>query len=166
MNAAEQKQKVLFYCRRNAVRSQMGEAFLKTFFPERYDAYSAGVTATDVHPTARQVMAEIGIKMSGYRSKNVEEFVGTRFDCVALVCGEPPEVCPYICEAKETINCKNCQGCCQSFPFFPSGLRILHASFDDPTKYISPENDAIGAFRKVRDQIKNWVIENFGAQEA
>ena len=164
MNMTKPKLRVLFYCRRNAVRSQMGEAFLKTFFPERYEAYSAGVTATDVHPTARRVMAEIGIDLSGHRSKNVEEFVGTRFDCVALVCGEPPEVCPYVCEEKETFNCKNCQGCCESFPFFPRGLKVLHANFDDPTRYTASEDEAISAFRKVRDDIRDWVLENFSAQ--
>jgi arsenate reductase len=162
MKTAEQKQKVLFYCRRNAVRSQMGEAFLRTFFPDRYDAHSAGMTATDVHPTAKKVMAEIGIDMSGHRAKNIEEFVGTMFDYVALVCGEPPEECPFVHEAKETLNCQDCQGCCTFFPLFPTGVKVLHASFEDPTKNISPNNDAIDAFRKVRDDIREWVIETFG----
>jgi protein-tyrosine-phosphatase len=61
MTIMKQKLRVLFYCRRNAVRSQMGEAFLKTFFPDKYDAHSARIAATDVHPTAKKVMAEIGI---------------------------------------------------------------------------------------------------------
>ena len=165
MEMTKQKLQVLFYCRRNAVRSQMGEAFLRTFFPDRYDSCSAGITATDVHPTAKKVMAEIGIDMSGHRSKNVEEFVGTIFDYVALVCGEPPEECPYVREARETVDCDECQGCCTFFPFFPTGKKVLHASFDDPTKYISPNNDAIDAFRKVRDDIREWVIETFSEEK-
>jgi arsenate reductase (thioredoxin) len=159
---AGQKQKVLFYCRCNAVCSQMAEAFLRLFFPERYEAYSAGIVAADVHPTVKIVMAEIGVDMSGQHSKNLEEFVGTKFDCVAHVCGDPPDECPFLHRARESLRCKGCQGCCRFFPFFPSGAKELHAYFQDPTRFVSHDDDAVDAFRKVRDDIKGWVIETFG----
>jgi len=162
MKPAGQKQKVLFYCRHNAVCSQMAEAFLKLFFPEGYEAHSAGMMAADIHPTVKIVMAEIGVDMSGQRSKNVEEFVGTKFDCVALVCGGPPEECPFLNRARESLHCKGCQGCCRFFPFFPSGEKVLHTHFQDPTRFVSPDSDATDAFRKLRDDIRGWVIETFG----
>jgi arsenate reductase (thioredoxin) len=162
MKRAEQKQKVLFYCRRNAARSQMAEAFLKLFFPDGYEAHSAGIMATDIHPTVKVVMAEIGIDLSGQRSKNIEEFVGTKFDCVALVCGGPPEECPFLHRAREALHCKGCQGCCRFFPFFPSGTKMLHAHFEDPTGFESLNDEALDSFRKIRDDIKGWVIETFG----
>ncbi len=54
MKPAAQKQKVLFYCRCNAACSQMAEAFLKLFFPEGYEAHSAGMMATAIHPTVKK----------------------------------------------------------------------------------------------------------------
>ena len=162
MKPAGQKQKVLFYCRCNAVSSQMAEAFLKLFFPEAYEAYSAGVMAADIHPTVKIVMAEIGVDMSGQHSKNVEEFVGTKFDCVAHVCGDPPEECPFIHRARESLHCKGCQGCCRFFPFFPSAARVLHTHFRDPTTAASLNNDDIDALRKLRDDIRGWIIDTFG----
>ena len=152
---------MLFYCRCNALWSQMAEAFLKRFFPEKYEAYSAGAKVTPVHTDAVRVMAEIGIDMSEQRSKNIEEFIGTTFDCVALVCGDPPAECPFLHRARESLHCNHCQGCCRFLPFFPSGAEVLHAHFQDPTKLVCPDDDAIDAFRKVRDGIRDWVIETF-----
>jgi len=162
MKAAEQKQKVLFYCRCNAACSQMAEAFLKRFFPEGYEAYSAGIMATEIHPAVKTVMAEIGIDLSGQRSKNVEEFVGTRFDWVALVCGDPPPECPFLHRTRESLHCKGCQGCCRFFPFFPSSAKVLHTHFQDPSGFVPDNSDAIDAFRRLRDDIRGWIIETFG----
>ncbi|HME45095.1 MAG TPA: arsenate reductase ArsC [Syntrophorhabdales bacterium] len=162
MKPAQQKQKVIFYCRCNATCSQMAEAFLRLFFPEGYEAYSAGMMAAEIHPAVKTVMAEIGVDMSGQRSKNVEEFVGTKFDCVALVCGDPPEKCPFLNRAREHLHCKGCQGCCRFFPFFPSGTKVLHTHFADPARFVSPGDETIEALRKLRDDIKDWVIETFG----
>jgi arsenate reductase len=140
----------------------MAEAFLKLFFPEGYEAYSAGIMATDIHPAVKIVMAEIGVDMASQRSKNVEEFVGTKFDCVALVCGGPPPECPFLQRARESLHCRGCQGCCRFFPFFPSGVKVLHAHFQDPTKLPSLDTDSVDVLRKVRDDIRDWVIETFG----
>ena len=162
MKPAQQKQKVLFYCRCNAASSQMAEAFLKFFFPESYDGYSAGVMAVQIHPAVKRVMAEIGVDMSHQRPKNVEEFVGTKFDCVALVCGGPPDECPFLHQKRESLHCKRCQGCCRFLPFFPQGGKVLHARFKDPAWFASPGSENMEGFRKLRDDIKGWVIDTFG----
>jgi len=162
MKPAQQKQKVLFYCRCNAASSQMAEAFLRLFFPEGYEAYSAGVMALQIHPAAKTVMAEIGVDMSHQRPKNVEEFVGTKFDCVALVCGGPPDECPFLQQSRKSLHCKNCQGCCRFLPFFPTGAKFIRRRFQEPTRSASRNEDDIDAFRKVRDEIRQWVLETFG----
>ncbi len=162
MKPAGKKQKVLFYCRCNSACSQMAEAFLNRFFPEGYEACSAGMMAAEIHPAIKTVMAEIGIDLSRHRAKNVEEFVGTKFDCVALVCGDPPEECPFLHRARESLLCKGCQGCCRFFPFFPTGAEVLHARFQDPAGFTSRGDETIEAFRRLRDEIRGWVIETFG----
>lgn len=159
------KERVLFYCRCNALWSQMAEAFLKKFFPERYEAYSAGVQVTAVHPGAARVMAEIGIDLSEHRSKGIEEFVGTKFDYVALVCGEPPEVCPFFPQQEKPVKCERCSMCCIFLPFFPSGVQVLRTSFRDPTKFVGPEKQSLDMFREVRNEIRDWVMDTFGVEE-
>ena len=162
MKQGQKKQNVLFYCRCNSACSQMAEAFLNLFFPEAYEACSAGMMASEIHPTVKIVMAEIGIDISRQRSKNVEEFVGRKFDYVALVCGEPPEECPFLLRTRESLHCKDCQGCCRFFPFFPSGAKVLHTRFHDPAHLASGSGGAIDLFRKLRDDIREWVIDTFG----
>jgi len=155
------KQKVLFYCRCNSVCSQMAEAFLSRFFPEGYEAHSAGIMAAEIHPAVRLVMAEIGIDISKQRSKNIEEFIGTKFDLVALVCGSPPDHCPFLNRVRGLLHCDGCQGCCRFFPFFPVGARILHTHFREPV--LGPACDeTTESFRKLRDEIREWVMDTFG----
>jgi arsenate reductase (thioredoxin) len=159
------KGKVLFYCRCNALWSQMAEAFLKKFFPERYEACSAGMQVTPVHPMVVRVMTEIGIDVSGHRSKEIEEFVGTKFDCVALVCGGPAEVCPFFPRQERPAKCKSCAACCVHLPLFPSAMQVLRTSFNDPTKFVGPEAQSLDLFRQVRDEIRDWIIDTFGEEE-
>jgi arsenate reductase (thioredoxin) len=166
MKESSVKGKVLFYCRCNALWSQMAEAFVKRFFPERYDAYSAGARVTAVHPDAVRVMAEIGIDLSRHRSKAIEEFVGTRFDCVALVCGEPPEVCPFFPQQEKATKCERCASCCVFLPFFPRGVRVMRVTFKDPTKSVGSENESLELFRQVRNEVRDWVMDTFGATDA
>jgi arsenate reductase (thioredoxin) len=162
MKPVENKKKVLFYCRHNATCSQIAEAFLKLFFPEAYEGFSAGTIAAQIHPAVKTVMAEIGVDVSKQRSKNVEEFVGTRFDCVAIVCGNPSDECPFLHQKRESLHCKKCQGCCRFFPFFPQSGKVIRARFQDPARFSSSENENMESFRKLRDDIKGWVIETFG----
>jgi arsenate reductase len=75
MKQKDEKKKVLFICTHNSARSQMAEGFLKTLYPDRYEAYSAGTEAAGVNPHAVQVMAEIGIDISSHRSKGVNKFL-------------------------------------------------------------------------------------------
>lgn len=88
----------------------MAEGLLRQEVGDRYEVFSAGTNPTKVRPEAILVMKEIGIDISGHRSKSVNEFVGQNFDYVITVCDHANEICPV----------------------FPGTTR-LHWSFEDPT---------------------------------
>ncbi|MEM0466496.1 MAG: arsenate reductase ArsC [Candidatus Thermoplasmatota archaeon] len=104
------KKKVLFLCTHNAARSQMAEGLLRSLYGNLYEVYSAGVTPSQVHPSAIAVMKEIHVDISSHRSKSIDEFKTICFDYVITVCDHAKATCP----------------------FFP-GKKIIHHSFKDPT---------------------------------
>lgn len=122
--------RVLFLCVHNSARSQMAEGLLRSTAGERFQAFSAGSEATEIRPLAIRAMAEIGIDISGQRSKTVHEFKGQAFDHVVTVCDDAEEACPY----------------------FPGG-RQWHWSFEDPSAATGSEQERLAVFRRVRDQI-------------
>ncbi|MDD5095051.1 MAG: arsenate reductase ArsC [Dehalococcoidia bacterium] len=62
--------RVLFICVRNSGRSQMGEAFFNRMAKGKAFAVSAGTQpASDIDPTVREAMAEVGIHMRGQKPK-------------------------------------------------------------------------------------------------
>ena len=133
------KQKVLFICTHNSVRSQMAEALLRTLYGNYYEAYSAGIEPSSVNPYAIEVMKELGIDLSTHRSKSIEEFQGMVFDYVVTICNHAKEACPI----------------------FP-GKQILYKEFDDPSIFDGSIEETLAIFRRVRDEIKEWVIDTFG----
>ncbi|MCL6639163.1 MAG: arsenate reductase ArsC [Firmicutes bacterium] len=133
------KKKVLFICTHNSARSHMAEGILRHLYGDRFEAYSAGTTATEVRPQAAQVMGEIGIDLSSHRSKSVNEFLGRDIDYVVTVCDQARETCP----------------------FFPGGKEYIHQGFADPSTLTGPEEDVLAGYRRVRDEIKDWVEKTF-----
>jgi arsenate reductase len=136
------KKKVLFLCTGNSCRSQMAEGILWHLRGDEFDVFSAGTRPSVVNPMAIKVMAEIGIDISGHWSKSVEEFQGTSFDFIITTCDAARETCPV----------------------FPGIARRLHWSFNDPAKTEGSENEILSAFRKVRDEIKSRIQEEFCAK--
>lgn len=135
------KKKVLFICTHNSARSQMAEAFVNTLYSDQYEAYSAGTQPSQVNRYAVEVMAEIGIDISGNCSKSVEEFREMTFDYVVTVCDHARETCP----------------------FFPGGRTFIHKGFEDPSEISGTEDEIFIEVRKIRDEIKEWVQETFGS---
>src|SRR5215472_10089788 len=88
------KKKVLILCTGNAARSQMAEGLLRHDAGDRFEVDSAGTKLGTVRPEAIGVMKEIGIDISGHRSKSVDEFAGQSFDNVLTVCDNAKESCP------------------------------------------------------------------------
>ena len=144
------KKKVLFLCFHNSARSQMAEGLLRAMYGDRYEAYSAGVEASNVDPRAVKVMNEIGIDISGQRSKTMNEYKGVLFDLAVTVCDKAKEMCP-IC------------GVGLSAPAIaPAAKETIHRNFKDPAVAAGSEEDQIKAFRQARDEIKDWILQTFG----
>jgi len=100
-------------------------------------AFSAGTEATRVDLRAIRVLAEIGIDISGYRSKNMVEFAEERFDLVITLCGSANEQCPL----------------------FVGGVRRTHLGFDDLSRTVGDEKETLAEFRRVRDDMKEKLIK-------
>ncbi len=125
--------KILVLCTGNSARSQMAEAFLKSF-DNRLEVYSAGTNPADrVHPKAVQVMKEVGIDISGNKTKTVEQFLAQSFDYVITVCDNAKETCPFFTGKVE---------------------HRLHMGFEDPAEATGTEEEILSVFRKVRNQIE------------
>jgi arsenate reductase len=127
----KKKTRVLILCTGNSCRSQMAEGFLRHFAGDRFEVASAGTKPSTVNPVAIQVMAELGIDISGHRSKNLDEFRGQYFDVVITVCDHARDACPV----------------------FPGGVQQLHWGFPDPPHGRKVTDKVIADFRRVRDMI-------------
>src|SRR3954452_13422895 len=90
------KKRVLILCTANSARSQMAEGLLRADYGDKYEVESAGTRATEVRPEAIAVMKDIGIDISGHRSKVVDKFKGQRFDHVLTVCDNAKRAAPCI----------------------------------------------------------------------
>src|SRR5882762_7856961 len=88
------KKRVLILCTGNSARSQMAEGLLRYDAGNRFEVESAGTKPGHVRPEAIAVMKELGIDISGHRSKSVDEFAGAKFDYVLTVCDNAKESCP------------------------------------------------------------------------
>ncbi|HWN12126.1 MAG TPA: arsenate reductase ArsC [Pyrinomonadaceae bacterium] len=126
------KSRVLILCTGNSARSQMAEGLLRHDAGEGFEVASAGVAPSSVRPEAIQVMNEVGIDISGHRSKSVDEFTGQEFDYVITVCDNANEQCPI----------------------FPGKTERIHWSFEDPAAAQGDEEKRFATFRRVRDEIR------------
>ncbi len=143
------REKVLFLCSHNSARSQMAEGLLRAVYGDRYDVYSAGIKATSVDPHAIKAMKEIGIDISGQRSKSMEEYSGIVFDIVVTVCDKARETCPL------------CGTILKPLPKMPVAKETFHKGFDDPAIASGSEEEQLSKFRQVRDEIKDWISQAF-----
>jgi arsenate reductase (thioredoxin) len=79
--------KVMFVCKRNSCRSQMAEGFARKLGAGKIEVSSSGLEASKVHPTAIEVMSEIGIDICNQTSNSLREFQATDYDIVISLCG-------------------------------------------------------------------------------
>lgn len=146
----QEKKKVLFLCTHNSARSQMAEGLLRAMYGDRYEVYSAGVKATTVNPLAVIAMKEIGIDISGQHSKTSQEFQDIIFDVAVTVCDNAKTACP-ICSTDLELPSK-----------FPRAKEVIHYTFEDPAVAAGSEEEKLNVFRRVRDEIKDWIVQTFG----
>ena len=113
----------------------MAEGLLRNDAGDRFEVYSAGTKPSRVRPEAISVMRELGIDISGYRSKSVQEFAGQPFDYVLTVCDNAKESCPI----------------------FPAEAVTIHHNFEDPAALEGSEQDRLVLFRRVRDELRCYL---------
>jgi len=138
MQAALRKLKVLFLCTGNSCRSQMAEGWARALKGDVVEACSAGIEKHGMNPYAVKVMAEAGIDISGQHCKTLAEIRPGKLDYVVTVCGHAQEHCPV----------------------FPGQTRVVHVGFDDPptlTKHLPDGEEKLAVYRRVRDQIREFV---------
>jgi arsenate reductase len=140
-----ERKRLLFLCTGNSARSQMAEGLLRHEAGDRFDVFSAGTHPTRVRPETIAVMNEIGIDISGHRSKSLDEFKGDEFkglelDVVISVCDNAKESCPV----------------------FPGHTQRLHWPFEDPSSVEGTLEQRKDAFRKVRDRIHGRIMVFLG----
>lgn len=130
--------KVMFLCTGNSCRSQMAEGFLRALGKDRFEVHSAGLFPAGLHPRAVAVMEEIGIDISGQKSKEIDEALLGKMDIVITLCGNAEKYCPSV----------------------PTSVKRLHWPIEDPVGTRGTEEKIMSAFRKTRDEIKE-KIESF-----
>ncbi|MBI1178834.1 arsenate reductase ArsC [bacterium] len=135
------KPTVLILCTGNSCRSHMAEGILRHAAGDILDVQSAGSKpAGYVHPQAVRVMKEIGMNISGHQSKHMNEFLSRDVETVITVCGNADQACPV----------------------FPGQVNRHHWGFDDPAHAAGNEDEVLGVFRRVRDEIRR-VFEAYAA---
>ena len=138
------RSKVLFLCTGNSCRSQMAEGWARELLSDRVDAYSAGIEAHGLNPNALKVMKEAGVDISKQTSQLADTLKDVRLDLVITVCGHADENCPV----------------------FLTKAKVVHVGFDDPPKLAKSaanEEEALGHYRRVRDEIRDFVRDRLPA---
>ena len=115
----------------------MAEGLLRHDGGDRLEVFSAGTKPSFVRSEAITVMDELGIDISGHRSKGVDEFNGQQFDYVLTVCDNVEESCPI----------------------FPGQTVRIHHSFEDPAEAQGGRDERIAVFRRVRDELKRYLSD-------
>ena len=140
--------RVLFLCTGNSARSIMAEALLRYYAPDQFEVYSAGLEPKGINPFTIRTMHEIGLDVSGGRSKDVMEFLGkVHIGYVITVCSNAEERCPI----------------------FPFSTQRLYWPFEDPVAFEGTDEAKLAKFREVRDlidqRLRTWLREQ-GIQPA
>lgn len=135
------KPTVLILCTGNSCRSHLAEGILKRAAGDLLNVQSAGSRpAGYVHPMAIEVMKEIGIDISGHRSKHLSEFLNEQIETVITVCGNADQACPI----------------------FPGQMNRHHWAFVDPAHATGSDAEKLAVFRRVRDEIRR-VFEAYAS---
>ncbi len=126
---------ILFLCTGNSCRSQMAEGFARHFARSGALIYSAGTRPKGIHPLAIQAMKEVGIDISGQRSKGLEAIPIDKLDLLVTLCGDAAETCPTL----------------------PKKVERIHWPLRDPALAQGTHEEILRVFRDVRDEIRYRV---------
>ena len=116
----------------------MAEGWARCLKSDVLEPYSAGLEKHGMNPHAVKVMAEAGVDISNQHSKTPADIGSVKFDYVVTVCGHANEHCPV----------------------FPGRAKVVHIGFEDPpklTKHLPDGEEKLAVYRRVRDEIRNFV---------
>lgn len=130
------KQSILFFSTGDSTRSQIAAAFFSALVGQTVDCVSTAVRAKAISPLAAEIMREVGIDISGQRSKTVSETFRRHFTCVIAICEMPKERCPL----------------------WPFTRQIFKWNIIDPVTSMG-SSDPRELLRRVRDQLRANVEE-------
>lgn len=130
--------RILFLCVANSARSQMAEGWARSLAPDA-EVYSAGSEPAVVNPLAIEVMGEVGVDLTGHRSKNFDDVPFERVETVVTLCAE--EVCPVL----------------------PGDVERIHWPIEDPAAVEGDREAKLQAFRAARDEIRRRLNSLIGA---
>jgi arsenate reductase len=130
---------ILVICQHNSGRSQIAEVYLNKFYGDQVIVESAGLEpAAAVNPLVVKVMAEEGIDLSWKKPQSVFELFkqGKIYAHVITVCQDSENKCPL----------------------FPGITQRWYWPFPDPAAVEGTETEKLEAVRKIRDMIKDWLL--------
>ena len=132
---------VLFSCTLNSVRSPMAEGLLKHLLGHRIYVDSVGVRSEPIDPFVVEVMEELGIDMSGHRSKAFDDLEDTSYD---LIVSLSPEAQHSAVELTRTMACE-----------------VEFWNTFDPSLVEGTREARLEAYRQVRDELKRRIERRF-----
>ena len=124
---SEEPIRVLFVSTSNASRSILAEALLRRAGGGRFEAASAGVAPTSIHPLTRHVLEQAGFDHDWATSEPISAYLDQPFDYVITVCDDARAVCPV----------------------FPGADQSLHWGYRDPAGVAGDEATQVAAFERV-----------------
>jgi protein-tyrosine-phosphatase len=124
---------VLFLCAANSARSQMAEGLARAVFPPEVAVWSAGSAPKGVRQEAIIVLKELGLDISGQKSKSVSDIPAPNIDLVVTLCKE------------------------ESCPAFLGAAKRLHWPLPDPAKAHGVLETRLEEFRKTRDELRRRI---------
>ena len=115
----------------------MAEGLLRHDAGDRFEVFSAGSQPSHVRPEAIAAMRELGIDISGHVPRASTNSPAQQFDYVLTVCDNARESCPL----------------------FPGNTVAIHHNFEDPAAVQGSEEERLAAFRRVRDELREYLQE-------
>ncbi len=117
----------------------MAEGWARLLWPSDHAALSAGTDPHGMNPITIKVMAEVGVDIADHWSKSIDDVDLDTVDVLATVCDSARETCPIV----------------------PGIETVVHRSFEDPYQdgQDPDAEETLALYRRVRDEIKEWVAQ-------
>lgn len=133
---------VLFICGMNAIRSPMAEALAREILPSKVYVASAGVEKGDPDPFVDAVLEEIGLKRLSVAPRTFKELEDDYFDLIITL---SPKAHHMALELTRTTS-----------------VHVEYWPTPDPTLVRGRRDQILGAYRDVRDHLKQHIEDRFG----